>query len=161
MAALGATLSGRLAVVTARSFNHTGPGQDVRFALPSFAAQLASMHASAGEAVLKVGNLSARRDILDVRDVVRAYLLLAEQGVAGEAYNVCSGEVRTLRSLVDELVALAGTGARVEVDPKRVRPVDVPLLVGDCMRLRALGWAPEIPLRQTLADLFASFAGSE
>lgn len=153
MVALQASLSGRLRAVVARSFNHTGPGQDTRFAIPSFARQLAAMRAGRTEPVLRVGNLEARRDFLDVRDVVRAYRLLLEQGEPGWVYNVCSGEAVRLRGVVDELVALSGTCARVEVDPARVRPVDVPLLRGDASRLRALGWAPQIPLRRTLEDL--------
>jgi GDP-4-dehydro-6-deoxy-D-mannose reductase len=140
-------------VVIARSFNHTGPGQDARFALPSFARQLAAIRAGEAEPLLRVGNLSARRDMLDVRDVVRAYIRLVEVGEPGGVYNVCSGTARSMAEAVDELVDLSGTRARVEVDSGRVRPVDVPLLLGDNARLRALGWAPSIPFRQTLSDL--------
>lgn len=153
MAALQAGESVGIEVVVARSFNHTGPGQDPRFALASFARQLALIRAGGAEPVLHVGNLSARRDLLDVRDVVRAYLTLMETGKPGRVYNVCSGTARSMREAVDELVDLSGTNARVEVDPERVRPVDVPLLLGDNARLRGLGWAPAIPFRQTLADL--------
>lgn len=153
MAALQAGESGGIEVVVARSFNHTGPGQDARFALASFARQLAVIRAGGAEPVLRVGNLSARRDLLDVRDVVRAYATLVRAGEPGGVYNVCAGAARSMREAVDELVELSGTRARVEVDPERVRPVDVPLLLGDNARLRGLGWAPEIPFRQTLADL--------
>jgi GDP-4-dehydro-6-deoxy-D-mannose reductase len=153
MAALQAGESGGIQVVVARSFNHTGPGQDARFALASFARQLAIIRAGGAEPVLHVGNLSARRDLLDVRDVVRAYVRLMTSGEAGGVYNVCSGSARSMREAVDELVDLSGTRARVEVDPERVRPVDVPLLLGDNARLRGLGWAPRIPFRQTLSDL--------
>ena len=153
MAALQAGESGGIEVVVARSFNHTGPGQDPRFALASFARQLARIRAGGAEPVLHVGNLSARRDLLDVRDVVRAYLRLMQAGAPGTVYNVCSGSARSMREAVDELVDLSGTRARVEVDPERVRPVDVPLLLGDNARLRGLGWEPSIPFRQTLADL--------
>jgi len=141
--------------VIARSFSHTGPGQDARFALAAFARQLARIAAGLDEPVLRVGNLKARRDYLDVRDVVRAYLLLIERGTPGAAYNVASGEPRSMDELVRMLVELSGTGARVEVDPARVRPVDVPLLSGDASALRSLGWEPRIPLRQTLAELLA------
>lgn len=153
MAARQATATGGPQVVVARSFNHTGPGHDPRFALPSFAHQLAAMRDGAREPVLRVGNLAVRRDLLDVRDVVRAYRLLAERGEPGETYNVCSGNAYELRELVEELIEISGTGARVEVDEERFRPVDLPLLVGDGSRLRALGWAPEIPIRRTLSDL--------
>lgn len=153
MAALQAGGPGGVDIVVARSFNHTGPGQDTRFALSSFARQLALIRAGDAEPVLRVGNLSARRDLLDVRDVVRAYVRLMERGEPGGVYNVCSGHARAMAEAVDELVEISGTRARVEVDPERVRPVDVPLLLGDNARLRALGWAPEIPFRQTLSDL--------
>ncbi|HEX2207967.1 MAG TPA: GDP-mannose 4,6-dehydratase [Longimicrobium sp.] len=153
MAALQAGESGGIQVVVARSFNHTGPGQDVRFALASFARQLAIIRAGRAEPVLYVGNLSARRDLLDVRDVVRAYVRLMGSGAPGRVYNVCSGVARSMREAVDELVEISGTRARVEVDPERVRPVDVPLLLGDNAPLRGLGWTQEIPFRQTLGDL--------
>lgn len=155
MAALAASAAGNSHVVIARSFNHTGPGQDVRFSLPSFARQLASFRGRR-DPVLRVGNLSARRDFLDVRDVVRAYRCLIERGENGGVYNVCSGEARELRSVVEQMIELSGSGARIQVDPDRVRSVDTPLIVGDPVRIRALGWEPRIPLRQTLADLLAA-----
>ncbi|HEX6040736.1 GDP-mannose 4,6-dehydratase [Longimicrobium sp.] len=158
-AEMAALQAGEGEVVIARSFNHTGPGQDARFALPSFARQLAAIRAGEAEPLLRVGNLSARRDMLDVRDVVRAYALLMRAGEPGGVYNVCSGHARSMAQAVDELVDLSGTRARVEVDPARVRPVDVPLLLGDNARLRALGWTPSIPFRQTLSDLLEWEAG--
>lgn len=155
MVARQSSACGGPAVVIARSFVHTGPGQDSRFAIPSFAHQLAAVRAGRREPTLRVGNLSVRRDVLDVRDVVRAYGCLVERGEPGEVYNVCSGEAREMRAMVEEMIELSGTGARIEVDPERFRPVDLPLLVGDGSRIRALGWKPEIPLRQTLSDLLA------
>lgn len=143
-------------LVVARSFPHTGPGQDARFALPSFARQLAEIDRGEREPVLRVGNLSARRDVCDVRDVVRAYLRLAEAGQAGAVYNVCRGEAYAMRELLDRMIELSGREVEVEVDPARLRPVDTPLLLGDASRLRALGWAPEIPIRDTLRDLLAA-----
>lgn len=140
-------------VVIARSFTHTGPGQDARFALPSFAHQLAGVRAGRYGSTLHVGNLSVRRDVLDVRDVVRAYRCLIERGEPGAVYNVCSGEAHELRAMVEQMIELSRTGARIEVDAERFRPIDLPLLVGDGSRLRALGWSPEVPLRRTLADL--------
>lgn len=160
LAALQAGGSGDREVVIARAFNHTGPGQDERFALASFARQLAAIGVGRDEPVLRVGNLSARRDLLDVRDVVRAYVTLMAAGEPGGVYNVCSGQAVEMRAAVDEMVEISGTRARVEVDPERVRPVDVPLLRGDPARLRGLGWRAEIPLRQTLADLLQSHAAA-
>jgi GDP-4-dehydro-6-deoxy-D-mannose reductase len=156
MACVGVAAVRGVEAVVARSFNHTGPGHDPRFALPSWARQIAAIRAGEAEPVLRVGNLEARRDLLDVRDVVRAYRRLAESGVPATAYNVCSGAAWSMREVLDALVEISGAEVRVEVDPERVRPVDVPLLLGDGSRLRALGWTPEIPLRRTLADLLAA-----
>lgn len=142
-----------LEVVIARSFNHIGPGQDERFVLPSMARQLVAMQRSGAERVLRVGNLEVRRDFLDVRDVVRAYLRLMQSAPPGQAYNVCSGAARTLLAVVERMVELSGSGARIAVEAERLRPVDIPLLVGDPGRLRALGWNPEIELDTTLAEL--------
>jgi GDP-4-dehydro-6-deoxy-D-mannose reductase len=155
MAALQTSAAGGLHVVVARSFNHTGPGQSTRFALPNWAEQLRTMAAGGVEPVLRVGNLEVRRDLLDVRDVVDAYCLLLESAPGGGIFNVCSGSAHSLREVVEALVSASGTGARIEVDPARARPTDAPLLVGDASRLRQLGWEPRIPLAQTLADLLA------
>jgi GDP-4-dehydro-6-deoxy-D-mannose reductase len=152
MAVVEAAARGVPAVI-ARSFSHTGPGQDGRFALSAFAHQLAMIRAGQAEPVLRVGNLQARRDYLDVRDVARAYRALIERGEPGRAYNVGAGTAHSMAELVEMLVELSGTGARLETDPARLRPVDVPLLCGDASAVRGLGWTPEIPLRRTLADL--------
>ena len=156
MAVFEAAAAGRVEAVVARSFTHTGPGQTDRFVLGSFALQLARIRAGVEPPVLRVGSLDRRRDYLDVRDVVRAYLLLAERAETGAVYNVCSGEAWPLRELLDTLIELSGIEVRVETDPKYLRTRDIPLLVGDPSALRALGWAPEIPIRRTLADLLAS-----
>jgi GDP-4-dehydro-6-deoxy-D-mannose reductase len=157
MAALQATSRRSVAVVIARSFSHTGPGQDPRFALPAFAEQLVAMRRGAVEAVLRVGDLSVRRDFLDVRDVVAAYEILLERGETDRPYNVGSGRALVLREVVERLVALSGVEARIEVEPGRLRREDLPLLSGDATRLRALGWRPEHALDHTLRDLLQSF----
>jgi GDP-4-dehydro-6-deoxy-D-mannose reductase len=150
---------GAVDAVIARSFNHIGPGQDARFVLPSFARQLVRMRQGGAEPVLRVGNLDVRRDFLDVRDVVQAYLAIMERGESGVVYNVCSGEDRSLRAIVEQLVRLSGTGARIEEDPERFRPADIPVLIGDPSRLRALGWEPRISLDCSLRDVLADAAG--
>ncbi len=104
---------------------------------------------------LKVGNLEAVRDFLDVRDAVRALLLIAQKGEPGSVYNVCSGQGRTVRDVLDALVFMADCPIPVERDPARLRPDDEPVLVGDNSKLRALGWAPRVPLEETLASLMA------
>lgn len=151
--ALAAAAEG-LDVVVARPFNHIGPGQDAGFALPSFARQIALAEAGAGPAVLRVGNLETHRDITDVRDVVDAYVALAERGRTAEIYNVCSGRARRIRDLLDALLEQSSMAITVEIDPERFRPVDVPVIEGDASKLRAdLGWTPRVPIERTLADI--------
>jgi GDP-4-dehydro-6-deoxy-D-mannose reductase len=142
--------------VIARAFNHIGPGQDPRFAIPSFARQLAQIAAGSESPVLEVGNLESERDFLDVRDVVRAYALLAERGRAGEAYNVCSGIPRKLKDLLRTLIVQAHVPVEVREDPARLRPSEVPRIFGDNAKLRALGWEPHIDLEQSLRDIYES-----
>jgi GDP-4-dehydro-6-deoxy-D-mannose reductase len=158
--ALQLARAGRADVVVARSFNHTGPGQSTRFALASWAEQLARIAAGEAEPVLRVGNLEVWRDILDVRDVVAAYLSLAERGGSGGVYNVCSGEAYSLATLARTLIDLSATEAELVVDPSRVRTADIPLLRGDPTRIRELGWSASIPIRQTLQDLFSFMSRS-
>jgi GDP-4-dehydro-6-deoxy-D-mannose reductase len=143
-----------LDVVIARAFNHIGPGQNERFVVPSFARQLAQIAAGASPLLL-VGNLNAVRDFLDVRDVVAAYLALARDGARGEIYNVCSGAGRTVRDVLRELIAIAGVPVEVREDPERMRPLDVPVFVGSAQKLEAAtGWRPEVPLSQSLRDIY-------
>jgi GDP-4-dehydro-6-deoxy-D-mannose reductase len=145
-----------LDVVRTRSFAHAGPGQSPRFALPSFAQQIAAIEAGAAPPLLRVGNLAVTRDITDVRDVAGAYVALLERGRAGEAYNVCRGEGVLLSAMVESLIARARLPIRIEVDPARSRPADVPFLVGDPSRIEAeCGWRASTPLDGTLDALLA------
>jgi len=151
--ALQAWLGSGLAVLRVRAFNHLGPGQTPKFVAPALAQRIARNELDGGT-VVPVGNLSARRDFTDVRDVARAYRLLAERGAPGEAYNVCSGLDVSIQQLADRLLTMARQPMELKHDPDLERPVDVPVLRGDASRVRAAtGWAPEIPLEQTLADL--------
>lgn len=151
---LGEARSFGVDAVITRAFNHIGPGQNERFAVPSFAAQLAAI-AAGGEPVMFVGNLEAKRDFLDVRDVVDAYAALAERGTAGEIYNVCSGTAASMREILAELIRIAHVPVEVRDDPARMRPADVPVMYGDNAKLRAqTGWEPKIALRATLQDVF-------
>lgn len=143
-----------LDVILARVFNHTGPRQSATFAASSMARQIAQIERGHAEPVLKVGNLDSERDLTDVRDTVRAYALLMEHGVPGVVYNVASGIGRKTRDVLETLVALARVPVRVETDPARLRPNDIPVLVGDSSRLRAAtGWTPQIPFARMLGDL--------
>jgi len=136
-------------VVMTRSFNHTGPGQHPSFVVPALARRIVEAEAAGGGEV-GVGNLSAERDLLDVEDVVRAYRVLARQAQSGQAYNVCSGVAVAVDEMARRLAELSGIDLRLVVDPDLVRPVDVPVVVGDCSRLRALGWQPQVTLAETL-----------
>jgi GDP-4-dehydro-6-deoxy-D-mannose reductase len=139
-------------VVITRAANHEGPGRDDRFAIGSWTRQIARLEAEGG-GTLRVGDLSAERDFLDVRDVCRAYRLLLDRSVPAGTYNVASGRTVTMAHVVDQLVSLARVPVSVERDEDRVRPAEVPKLSGDPARLQAAtGWNPEIPLEQTLAD---------
>lgn len=153
LAGIQAWLGQGLEVVRARPFNHTGPGQRTDFVVPALAMQVAEAVASGADA-LYTGNLEPKRDITDVRDVVRAYRLLIERGEPGEAYNVCSGESVSIREVAERLLRIAGLDLPVVVDEDRVRPVEIPELRGDPSKLQAAtGWRPEIGLDQTLADV--------
>ena len=146
--------AGGMRVVTTRTFHHTGPGRGEAFAESSFARQIAEIEAGRRAPVIRVGNLDAVRDFSDVRDVVRAYWLLLEKGEPGAVYNVCTGHGRSIRELLDILLACSSARVDVQIDPERLRPSDTPAQVGDPSRLlAATGWTPRIPIEQTLGDL--------
>ncbi len=145
-------------VVVAAAFNHIGPGQSDRFVVSSFARQLAAISLGLEEPRLVVGNLEAQRDFSDVRDVVRAYELLGRHGQPGELYNVCSGKAVRIREVLDRLVAAAGRDVAIESDPTRLRPSDLPILVGDATKLRqTTGWTPGYDLDESLSAVFDSW----
>lgn len=147
-----------LPIVIARAFNHVGPRQGPGFVWSDVARQVAAIEKGREPPVLEVGTITTARDFTDVRDMVRAYWLLLEQGVPGEVYNAASGRAVTIRTVVDGFLALARHPIEVRVVPERVRPIDLPLLLGDAGRLRALtGWKPRVPLEQSLADVLADW----
>ena len=152
-AGLQAFLGRGLEVVRVRPFNHVGPGQGDSFVVAALARRVVEAE-RAGSDEVRVGDLTPARDFTDVRDVVRAYRLLAELGVGGEVYNVCSGVAVPISTVFAEIVALANRPLAPVADSQLMRPVDLPVLTGDGSRLAALtGWKPEIPLRQTLVDV--------
>jgi GDP-4-dehydro-6-deoxy-D-mannose reductase len=143
-----------LHVVRTRGFNHTGPRRGEVFVTSNFARQIAEIEKKKRPAVLHVGNLEAQRDFTDVRDMVRAYWLSLEKGQAGDVYNIGTGKAYAMKDMLDMLLSLAKVKVQVEVDPARLRPSDVPILMPDVSKFRALtGWAPEIPFTRTLSDL--------
>lgn len=156
LTALGYASRYGMPVMTARPINHIGPGQSTKFVTASFAAQLKSMAVAKRPATIHVGNLESRRDFVDVRDVVRAYRLLIEQGEPGEPYNIATGRLHTIREVLERLCAIAGVEPEIEIDPKLHRPTDSSPLM-DISKIRSrTGWEPRIPLEQTLRDLYAA-----
>lgn len=151
--ALQAWLGYGLETLRVRAFNHLGPGQSLSFVAPAIAERIARNERDGGSEV-PVGNLTPRRDITDVRDVVRAYRLLMEHGEPGESYNVCSGRDLSIADLAERLLLMAAHPMELVADPQLQRPVETPVLLGDATRLRlATGWTPEIPIEKTLHDV--------
>lgn len=147
-------LAEKLPVFLVRSFNHTGPGQESSYVCSSFARQVAEVEAGRREPPIRVGNLAARRDFTDVRDVVRGYARILERGKPGEPYNLCRREAFSIGEILDALVKLAGSRIAVDVDSSRYHAADAPLVLGDNGKVRnELGWMPEIDLTETLRDL--------
>ncbi len=143
-----------LHTVRVRPFNHIGPGQNEMFVASSFAKQVAMIEAGLQEPVLRHGNLEAKRDFTDVRDTVRAYWMILNQGTVGDVYNVGSGRAVSIQQLLDLLLEMSKVPIRTEIDPDRMRPSDIPVIVCDARKLQqTTGWQPEIPLEQTLADI--------
>ncbi len=141
-----------------RPFNHTGPGQTTAYVVPAFASQVAKIMTGSQDPVIRVGNLEAKRDFVDVRDVVRAYAIAATAEVLpqkGEAiYNLASGQPWRIGEILDHLIGLAKMRIDIDVDPQRLRPNDVPVAAGNASRAATdLGWRAEIPMSETLGDV--------
>lgn len=143
-----------LDIVVARPFPHTGPGQQPDFVCSDWARQVVQIERGKTEPVIKVGNLEVKRDFIDVRDAVRAYVLLMNKGKRGEVYNVCRGEGVVLRRLLEILLSSAAKPVKIEQDPAKMRKVDIPFLVGDNRKVKKeTSWEPQIPLEHTLLEL--------
>jgi GDP-4-dehydro-6-deoxy-D-mannose reductase len=150
--------SAGMRILRTRTFPHTGPGRGEAFAESSFARQIAEIEVGLRAPVIEVGNLEAVRDYSDARDVVRAYADLIEKGRDGEVYNVCSGRGTAIRGLLDILLNDARVDVEVRVDKTRLRPSDIPALIGDARRLHDhTGWEPQIPIERTLGDLLEAW----
>ncbi len=145
-----------LDIVSSRSFNHIGPGQSDRFAVSALARRF--VEAAAGqEQTIRCGNLDVVRDFVDVRDVTAAYLCLLESGQSGEIYNICTGTGTSLRDIVGRFADLLGIDPQLEQDPKLLRPLDNPVVIGDSSRIQQLGWRPEFTLQQSLLDVISDW----
>lgn len=141
-------------IIRARPFNHLGRGQSDVFVATAFAMQIARIEAGLQAPVIHVGNLEARRDFTDVRDIVRAYHLLATQGTAGQAYNIASGRAYAIGELLELMLSFSTISVKIEVDKERLRPLDVPLIIGDYSRLHQdTGWQPQYTLAETVREV--------
>ncbi len=143
-----------LELIMVRAFNHIGPLQSPIFVVSDFCKQVAEIELGKRQPVMYVGNLSAKRDFTDVRDVVRAYALLAKNGQKGATYNVGRGHAYEIREILNKIIALSNVDIKVEIDPAKIRPVDVPIIEADITKLNeATGWLPEIPIEQTIQEI--------
>lgn len=151
-----------LPVVISRSFNHSGPRQSRDFVIPSFAGQIAAIEKGRAKPVIHVGNLSARRDLSDVRDIVRGYRLLAEKGQPSHVYQLCSGKAVSIQSVLNQLLRFSKRKIQVKTDKSRLRAADIPVLRGDnSLAVRRLGYRMQYSLRQTLLDTLNYFRDKE
>jgi GDP-4-dehydro-6-deoxy-D-mannose reductase len=160
LTALGYAQKYEMHVMTARPINHIGPGQSSEFVMSAFARQLRAIAEGRREPVMRVGNLESRRDFVDVRDVARAYRLLLEKGRPGEAYNIATGRLHTIGSVLDTLCDIAGVRPEIARDSNLYRPTDSSPVM-DISKIRAhVGWEPQTDLRKTLEDIYHSLAGA-
>ena len=142
-----------LELMMVRAFNHIGPGQAPLFVVSDFCKQVVEIEKGLREPVMMVGNLAAKRDFTDVRDVVKAYVKLVQAGVPGETYNVGSGNAKEIREILDMIISMSDKEIKVEIDPNKIRPVDVPIIEADITKINEItGWTPEIPLEQTIRE---------
>ena len=148
-------------LIMVRAFNHIGPNQAPLFVVADFCKQVAEIEAGLKEPVMHVGNLQAKRDFTDVRDIVRGYGLLVQTGHPGETYNIGSGQAISIQNLLDRILALSNVPITVETDPARLRPSDIPIIEADVKKLKdTTGWMPEIPLEQTLLETLNYWRGA-
>lgn len=160
MLALQYYLSYQMDIIRARPFNHMGPGQGHGFVAADFASQIAAIEAGQREPVMLVGNLTAERDFTDVRDVVRAYILMMQRGEAGDVFNVCCGRGYSIQYLLDTLLNMSTATIEVRQDPARMRPSDVPRRIGDASHLRErTGWEPTVSFEASLSDILNDWRG--
>lgn len=140
-------------LVMVRAFNHIGPGQSPLFVVSDFCKQVAEIETEVREPIIRVGNLAAKRDFTDVRDVTRAYVMLVKMGEVGETYNVGSGKAQEIRQILNLIIQYSKKEIRVEIDANKIRPVDVPIIEADITKINKLtGWKPEIPIEQTIQE---------
>lgn len=160
--ALQYSIAYKMPLIRVRPFNHIGPRQAPGFVVTDFAKQIAEIEKNAQEPILKVGNLTTKRDFTDVRDIVKAYPLLLEKGQPGDVYNIGSGVSHTIQEILDILISLSTKKISIQEDPAKMRPSDVPEIICDTTKITTLiGWKSEIPLEQTLKDTLDYWRGIE
>ena len=145
-------------ITMVRAFNHIGPGQNTNFVIPDWCSQIVKIEKGEQEPILKVGNISVKRDFTDVRDIVRAYYLLSQKGKAGEVYNVGTGKSLSLEDILNVMKELSvHDSVSVEIDPDKLRPADIPELIADVSKLKeATGWEPQFHVKDTIGDILNS-----
>ena len=144
----------KIDVILVRAFNHIGPGQNATFALPGFAKQIAEIEKGIQKPVILTGNLEAKRDFTDVRDIVRGYWGLLQKGKSGEIYNIGSGRSYSIGSLLNKMITMSHTAIEVRTDPNKLRPLDIPELRADISKIKShIDWQPQLDMDVTLSDM--------
>lgn len=144
----------KMQVIVVRSFNYVGPGQTTLFVVSDFAKQIARIEKKDQEPIIHVGNLKSKRDFIDVRDLVRAYIMLLEEGKAGEIYNVGSGSATKIEDVLYKMLEMSNIDIKVEVSEEKMRPIDVPVVEADIRKIsKTTKWKPEIPLEKSISDV--------
>lgn len=148
-----------LHIIMTRSFNHIGPRQSSQFVVADFCNQVASIEKGKHKPIITVGNLDSYRDFSDVRDVVRAYIVLSEKGYAGEVYNVGSGETIQIKEILNIILSMSESKIEISVDAAKFRPIDVPSIKADISKIKKLGWKPEISVKKSVSDTLDYYRG--
>jgi len=152
--------SKKLNIIISRSFSHIGPGQLPSFASSYFAKCISEIEMGNQKPVIKVGNLKAKRDFTDVRDIVKAYLLLAQKCKPGEIYNICSGNIHSINEILNKLLSLTSKKIEIEHEPLQMRSSDIPIMQGDNLKfIKETCWSPRIPIETTLEDILNYWRG--
>ncbi len=148
-----------LHIIMTRSFNHIGPRQSSQFVVADFCNQVANIEKGEHKPIITVGNLDSYRDFSDVRDVVRAYIVLSEKGYAGEVYNVGSGETIQIKEILNIILSMSESKIEISVDAAKFRPIDVPSIKADISKIKKLGWKPEISVKKSVSDTLDYYRG--
>ncbi|WP_019635689.1 GDP-mannose 4,6-dehydratase [Paenibacillus fonticola] len=151
-----------LDIVHVRPFNHIGPGQKRGFVVPDFAYQIVNIERGLQDSIIHVGNLSSKRDFTDVRDIVRGYAMIAEKGMKGQTYNLCSGQATSIKTILQMMISLSSKQISIKIDPDKFRPVDIPVYYGSNHKVKKqISWDRNIDLTQSLVDVLEEIRREE